>query len=134
MWLWENYTVYFYDEKNGKNYIEKFIEELSKLDAGKMAEIMNVFFDRIENGIGIPYDFIKNKTIKELKGNNKIYEYRNRSSKLKKQIRIYFCVDDFQKHIIILHAAFKENKKSQQNDIKVAERRKKDYFKNSGGE
>lgn len=131
-WLWENYTIYFFDEDNGKNYIKDFFILLAKRDADKVAQIFKEFFDRIEEGIGISSDYFKSKRIKHLK-NEIFYEFREKSLILKKPIRIYFYPDVERKRIIVLNAVFKENNKTQHKDIDLSRRRLKLYFSEYGG-
>lgn len=131
--LWSNYKIYFYDEDNGTDYVGDFMNELADEDEEKASEIFLGFFERIENGIGIPSEW-KSKKVKKLNLNknvDEIWEYRDKSSKNQKLIRIYFGICKKRKILVFLDGHFKENNEKQKRKIdgKIVERWKD--FKNS---
>ncbi len=132
MLLWREYKIYFYDEEDGRDYVGEFLESLAKEDPEQAVCIVETFFERIENGVGIPYEWAKGKnpTLKKLQDN--LWEYRERSKKLRKTIRIYFGVDGEAKTIVFVNAHFKKGDKDQSREIQTALRRFRDYKKRRG--
>ena len=129
MLLWRGYKIYFYDEEDGRDYVGEFLEDLAKEDPELTVYIMETFFERIENGVGIPYEWTKGKnpTLKKLQDD--LWEYRESSKKLRKMIRIYFGADDKAKTIVFVNAHFKKGDKDQSREIRTALRRFRDYEK-----
>ena len=128
--LWKDYSVYLYDEAIGRVYIGDFILELAKSDASTAENIVN-FIEKFQEGKGLPLEMIKGKKpkIKEIALGNKLYEFREFSSCLKKHIRVYFSIDDKRKRVVFLSACFKSDNKKQDRDIKVAISRQKEYLR-----
>ncbi len=85
--MWKGYKVYFYDEDNGTNYVEKFLESLSYKDADEAAKIILYFFEPLQKGKGLPMEWAhgKNPKLKSLnKKNEDLWEYRDKSRLSKK--------------------------------------------------
>ena len=96
--LWLGYSIYFYDEEDGRDYVGDFIDSLARQDGRVAAEIMNLLFRRLSNGEGIPVEWTKGSRPKvKTLSNRDIFEYRGRSSKLRKEIRVYFGCTDHQR-------------------------------------
>ncbi len=131
--LWLGYGIYFYDEEDGRDYVGDFIDSLARQDRRIAAEIVNLLFRRLNNGEGIPIEWTKGSRpkIKPL-SNRDIFEYRGRSSKLRKEIRVYFGVHRLSKTIVFVEANFKTNNAEQNRHIEVAESRFRTYAKKRG--
>lgn len=131
--LWLGYGIYFYDEEDGRDYVGDFIDSLARQDGRIAAEIMNLLFRRLNNGEGIPVEWTKGSRpkVKPL-SNRDIFEYRGRSSKLRKEIRVYFGVHRSSKTIVFVEANFKTSNAEQKRHIEVAENRFRTYVKKRG--
>ncbi len=127
--LWKEYEVYFYDEDKETDYVGDFLERLAVEDIDKMHEIFRFFLERLGKGIGIPIEWTKGKNpkLKHLEGD--LWEYRDRSNKTKRLIRMYFGVEKREKRIIFLGAHFKEDKKEQERELHTIRERWKKYKK-----
>ncbi len=131
--LWLEYGIYFYDEEDGRDYVGDFIDSLAWQDGRIAAEIVNLLFRRLNKGEGIPIEWTKGSRpkIKPI-SNRDIFEYRGRSSRLRKEIRVYFGVHRSSKTIVFLEANFKTNNAEQNRHIEVAESRFRIYVKKRG--
>ena len=131
--LWLGYSIYFYDEEDGRDYVGDFIDSLARQDGRIAAEIVNLLFRRLNNGEGIPVEWTKGSRpkVKPL-SNREMFEYRGRSSKLKKEIRVYFGVHRSSKTIVFVEASFKTSNAEQKRHIEVAESRFRTYVKKHG--
>jgi len=123
---WENYSVYFFDEDDGSNYVGDFIYNLYKSDREAAERILKLFFKRLGEGRGVTQEFIV-KHIKDISSMD-IFEYKDKSTLLKKQIRIYFGAHRKTKTIVFVCAGFKKGKAEQSRDIETAHRRYKRYI------
>ena len=128
--LWKGFSVYLFDEDIGRDYVEDFFLELAKSDASTAENIVN-FIEKFREGKGVPSEMIKGKKpkIKEIALGNKLYEFREFSTGLKKHIGVYFSIDDKRKRVVFLSACFKSDNKKQDRDIKVAISRQKEYLR-----
>lgn len=126
--IWVGYTVYFYDEDNGKNYFKQFLSEVEPYENLYHSVLRFLYLiELVDNGKGIETEIIKTTEFKKLKGYEALWEYRIKDGKSKKLVRIYFGVLEELKKIVILNAHFKSNDKDQEREIKVAEERYKRY-------
>ncbi|NLT45761.1 MAG: hypothetical protein GXX80_09685 [Thermotogaceae bacterium] len=123
---WENYSVYFFDEDDGSDYVGDFIDNLYRSDIQTAERILKLFFKRLSEGKGITQEGY-DKHITSLTASD-IFEYRDKSTLLKKQIRIYFGVHRKTKTIVFVCAGFKKSKAEQSRDIETAQRRYKRYI------
>ncbi len=122
IFLWENYGIYFYDEDDGTDYVGDFMEELTKSDPEKALEIFQDFFEKIKNGIGLPIEYARGyRKLKDLRGD--LWEYREKSQKIKRLIRIYFGIDKENKIIILLGGQFKHDDKEQRRELTIIRKR-----------
>jgi len=121
--LWRGYKIYFYDKESNRDYVGDFMVELAEQDWRTAQEILSGFFERIENGTGLPREWISGRSPRLKKIQDDFWEYRHRSRKLGKIIRIYFGVDEKTKSIIILNAHFKKGRKDQNREMKTALKR-----------
>jgi N-glycosylase/DNA lyase len=128
--LWLGYSIYFYDEEDGRDYVGNFIDSLANQDGRIALEIVNLLFRRLSNGEGVPVEWTKGirPKVKPL-SNRDIFEYRRRSSKLRKEIRVYFGVHRSSKTIVFVEASFKTSNAEQKRHIELAERRFRTYIK-----
>ncbi|MCW1300785.1 MAG: hypothetical protein OH363_05795 [Candidatus Parvarchaeota archaeon] len=55
--------------------------------------------------------------LKQLKNNKGLWEYRDKSTRVKKLIRIYFGVDEGNKEIIVIDANYKQDDKHQSKEL-----------------
>lgn len=126
--LWVGYSVYFYDEDNGKNYFKRFLSEAESYES-LYRSILNFLYlmELVDNGKGIEPEIITANEFKKLRSHEYLWEYRIKDGKSKKLVRIYFAVLEDLKIIVILNAHFKSNDKDQEREIKVAEERYKRY-------
>lgn len=127
--LWKDYSVYLYDEDTNRDYVGDFIQELAKSDPSTTENIVNII-ERLLGGKGLQAEMLKGKKpkIKKVEQGDKLYELREHSSKLRKQLRIYFSVDSKNKKIVFLNACFKSDDKRQDKDIKLAVSRYQKYL------
>lgn len=72
---WENYSVYFFDEDDGSNYVGDFIYNLYKSDREAAERILKLFFERLGEGRGVTQEFIV-KHIKDISSMD-IFEYKD---------------------------------------------------------
>ncbi|MEA2065704.1 MAG: hypothetical protein U9O65_01160 [Thermotogota bacterium] len=49
---WNEYSLYFFHEK--RDFVRGFMNELVEKDREKAVEIMSLFFDRLDDGRGLP--------------------------------------------------------------------------------
>ena len=131
--LWLGYSIYFYDEEDGRDDVGDFIDSLARQDGRVAAEIMNLLFRRLSNGEGIPVEWTKGSRPKvKTLSNRDIFEYRGRSSKLRKEIRVYFGVHRPSKTIVFVEASFKTSDAEQKRHIEISESRFKACIKRRG--
>jgi len=128
IFLWEKYDIYSYDEDDESDYVGDFMEELNRKDPDKATEIFQDFFEKIKNGIGVPVDWSHSgKKLKKLQEN--LWEYRDRSPKIRCLIRIYFGIDEKNRKIILLDGQLKHDNKDQRRKIETVEKRWNAYKK-----
>lgn len=125
--LWRGYRIYFYDEEDGRDYVGDFMDKLAQKDPQTACEIFSGFFERIEKGTGLPEEWAKGKNPRLKKIQNDFWEYRHRSKRLRKIVRIYFGVDEKARTIILLNAHFKKGKKDQDREVATALKRFNKY-------
>ena len=128
--VWKGFSVYLFDEAIGRDYVGDFIQELAKSDPSTVENIV-YFVERLQKRKGLQAEMLKGKKpkIKEIALGNKLYEFREFSSCLKKHIRVYFSIDEKRKRVVFLSACFKSDNKKQDRDIKVAISRQKEYLR-----
>ena len=135
--MWKGYEVYEYDEGEDKRYFSEFIEELlaKRLGSEKLLKELATFLalmEDVEKGKGIEKELIKQQRIKKIKNSEMIWEYRIKDNTLKKHLRIYLGVVDNIRTIVILHANFKTDSKTQERDIEIAQKRLKVFLRKRG--
>ncbi|HQQ49507.1 MAG TPA: type II toxin-antitoxin system RelE/ParE family toxin, partial [Methanofastidiosum sp.] len=120
--LWKDYSVYLYDEAIARDYVGEFVNDLAELDLAKANYIFQDIIEKLQEGKGLPAEMLKGKKpkIKKVEQGDKLYELREYSTQLRKQIRIYFLIDSNNKKVVFLNACFKSDNKKQDRDIKVA--------------
>ncbi|QTA38515.1 type II toxin-antitoxin system RelE/ParE family toxin [Thermosipho ferrireducens] len=127
---WKSYKLYYFDEDNGKNYVLEFLETIAENDKAIVIDFLTNFADKIDEGKGIPSEMFEQEIIKKLESSSgRLYEYRARSKKLRKVIRIYFGVVKQHKIIVLLSGHFKKGKNEQQKEINDAEKRLKRFIR-----
>ena len=108
--------IIFYHLENGKCPVEDYLESLSS------KQVEKVFFvlDLIEN-----IDIVPRKFFKKLEATDDIWEVRiQHGNNIFRLFGFFDCRD----LVVLNHALTKKNRKISRKDIKIAERRKKDYF------
>jgi len=127
--LWKEFSVYLFDEDTNRDYVGDFIQELAKSDPSTTENIVNII-ERLLGGKGLQAEMLKGKKpkIKKVEQGDKLYELREYSTQLRKQLRIYFSVDSKNKKIVFLNACFKSDDKRQDKDIKLAVSRYQKYL------
>jgi len=127
---WNKYSAYFFHEKRA--FVGGFMDELVEKDSEKAVEIMSLFFDRLENGRGLPDMWFKDgPKLKKVKYKSlSLFEYRNFSDVVNLPVRIYFVPDKKNKVLVFLDAHFKNDDKDQQKHIKIAYNRWRIYSRN----
>ena len=127
--LWKDFSVYFFDKDINRDYVQEFIEELVSADATTTDNIFNII-ERLQEGKGIQAEMLQGKKpkIKKLALGDKLYELREYSTKLRKQIRVYFSIDSNNKKVVFLNACFKSDDTRQDKDIKLAISRYQKYL------
>ena len=128
--LWKDYSVYLYDEAIGRVYVGEFLNDLAELDLAKANYIFLDIIEKLQEGKGLQAEMLKGKKpkIKKVEQGDKLYELREYSSKLRKQLRIYFSVDSKNKKVVFLNACFKSDDTRQDKDIKLAISRYQKYL------
>lgn len=123
---WKNYSVYFFDEERSNDYVGDFIDTLYEKDSATAARILNLFIKRLAEGKGVTQECYD----QHLKGiaSFDIFEYRDKSTLLKKQIRIYFGAHGQTKTLVFVCAGFKGSKAEQKRDIDTAKQRYMRYI------
>ena len=103
--------------------------ELAKSDAITADNIFNII-EKLQEGKGLQAEMLQGKKpkIKKLALGDKLYELREYSTKLRKQIRIYFSIDSNNKKVVFLNACFKSDDTRQDKDIKLAISRYQKYL------
>jgi len=86
----------------------------------KIQEKIEYVFDVIRYEQQVPVKFLKN-----LEGTNKLYEIR---IKVGSNIYRIFCFFDKGKLVVLLNAFQKKSQKTPRNEIKLAEKLKKEYY------
>lgn len=127
--LWKEFSVYLFDEDTNRDYVGDFIQELAKSDPSTTENIVNII-ERLLGGKGLQAEMLKGKKpqIKKVEQGDKLYELREYSTQLRKQIRIYFSIDSNNKKVVFLNACFKSDDKRQDKDIKLAVSRYQKYL------
>ena len=123
---WKNYSVYFFDLDDGSDYVGDFINTLYKTDNATAGRILNLFIKRLAEGKGVTQECYD----QHLRGivSSEIFEYRDKSTLLQKQIRIYFGAHRPTKTIVFVCAGFKGSKAEQKRAIDTAKKRYKRYI------
>ena len=135
IFYWHDYSVYFFDEDTDTDYVGDFMEDLMRVDKFKALEILSLFFERLEEGRGIPESWFKGKNpkVKDLKGKaDALFEYRDFSDEVNLPIRIYFAPDKYDKMLVFLDAHFKRDDSDQNRRVKVAYKRWRAYLRSRG--
>lgn len=127
--LWKDFSVYFFDKDVNRDFVGGFILELAKSDAITTDNIFNII-ERLQKGKGLQAEMLQGKKpkIKKLALGDKLYELREYSTKLRKQIRVYFSIDSNNKKVVFLNACFKSDDTRQDKDIKQAISRYQKYL------
>jgi len=127
--LWKEFSVYLFDEDTNRDYVGDFIQELAKSDPSTTENIVNII-ERLLGGKGLQAEMLKGKKpkIKKVEQGDKLYELREYSTQLRKQLRIYFSVDSKNKKVVFLNACFKSDDTRQDKDIKLAISRYQKYL------
>ena len=128
--LWKDYSVYLYDEAIARDYVGEFVNDLAELDLAKANYIFQDIIEKLQEGKGLPAEMLKGKKpkIKKVEQGDKLYELREYSTQLRKQIRIYFSIDSNNKKVVFLNACFKSDDTRQDKDIKLAISRYQKYL------
>ena len=113
------FEVEFYEEK-GKYPVEEFLKNLIKKEKIKIYKFIDLLE---EKGLEMPYGYCKKLTHSEL-WELKI-DYGTNT------FRIFYIYDN--NKIILLHAIRKKTNETPISDLKLAEKRMNDYFKNKRG-
>ena len=127
--LWKEFSVYLFDEDTNRDYVGDFIQELAKSDPSTTENIVNII-ERLLGGKGLQAEMLKGKKpkIKKVEQGDKLYELREYSTQLRKQLRIYFSIDSNNKKVVFLNACFKSDDTRQDKDIKLAISRYQKYL------
>jgi phage-related protein len=109
--------IKFYRLETGKCPVEEFFDSLTNKQFEKIAFV----FDLIEQT-----DIVPRKYFKKLKGTDDIWEVRVQQGNNIFRILGFFEEEDL---VILNHAFTKKSQKIPQKEIIVAEKRKRNYFK-----
>jgi phage-related protein len=109
--------IKFYRLETGKSPVEKFFDTLTNIQFEKIAFVL----DLIEQ-----IDIVPLKYLKKLKGTDDIWEVRVQQGNNIFRILGFFDGKDL---VILNHAFIKKSQKIPQKEIAVAEKRKRNYFK-----
>ncbi|KKQ98198.1 MAG: Toxin-antitoxin system, toxin component, RelE family [Candidatus Woesebacteria bacterium GW2011_GWB1_39_12] len=109
--------IYFYKTTSGREVIAEFIDRLDEITKS-----------RVRNGIRIlekhGLELLKNRSVKKITTRPDIFELRIVG---KKQIRILFTIYDANTYLLI-HIFVKKTQKTPIEDIKLAQKRAKEYI------
>ncbi|MFV9690362.1 MAG: type II toxin-antitoxin system RelE/ParE family toxin [Desulfobacteria bacterium] len=108
--------IIFYRFENGKCPVEDYLESLSN------KQVEKVFFvlDLVET-----FDIVPRKFFKKLKSTDDIWEVRVQYGNNIFRLFGFFDGNDM---VVLSHAFTKKTQKIPNKEIKIAEKRKKDYF------
>jgi len=107
--------IIFYRLKSGKSPIEKFLDSLTDKQFEKTAYV----FDLIESQA-----FVSTEYFKKLKGTQNIWEVRIQQGN---NIFRFLGFLDGNQLVVLNHGFIKKTQKTPRNEIKIAEKRKKEY-------
>ena len=108
--------IIFYRFENGKCPVDDYLESLSN------KQVEKVFFvlDLVEN-----FDIVPRKFFKKLESTDDIWEVRVQYGNNIFRLFGFFDGNDM---VVLNHAFTKKTQKTPNKEIKIAEKRKKDYF------
>ena len=111
------HEVRFYETRQGRKPVEKFLDSLSAKDARKVAWVLQL----VEEMDRVPAKFFK-----KLVNTDELWEVRARSGS--KAIRLLGFLDE-PELIVLAHGFLKKTQKTPQQAIRLAEARRQDYLK-----
>lgn len=128
--LWKDFSIYLFDEGTNRDYVGDFLDSLTESDVHTAIHIFQNVIEKIREGKGLQAEMLQGKKpkIKKLALGDKLYELREYSTKLRKQIRVYFSIDSNNKKVVFLNACFKSDDTRQDKDIKLAISRYQKYL------
>jgi len=113
-------NVEFYRSRSGSSPIADFIDSLSGKQAQKITWVLQIIEE---------YTIVPKQYFKKLVNTNDIWEVRIVLSSNIFRLLGFFDGDDL---IILTNGFVKKSQKTPQNEIKLAEKRKKDYLERKG--
>ncbi len=108
--------IVFYRTKSGRCHVEEFLDSLESRQAQKVAWVLQLVEE---------LDMVPAQYFKKLDGSEEIWEVRVRSGK--NIFRILGFLDG-NELVILNHAFQKKTQKTPLKEIRVAEKRKRDYL------
>jgi len=108
--------IIFYRSVSGKSPVEDFLDTLTD----KQFEKVSFVFDLIEQLETVPQEYLK-----KLKGTEDIWEVRVRQSN---NIFRFLGFMDQGRLVVLNHAFVKKTQKTPKKEVRIAEKRKKEYF------
>ncbi|MCK4401819.1 type II toxin-antitoxin system RelE/ParE family toxin [bacterium] len=110
-------TIEFYKTLNGKCPVEKFLDSLDGKTAQKVVWVLKLIEE---------LDIVPKTYFKKLSGTEAIWECR---IQLGSNIYRIFCFFAKQNRIVLTHGIVKKTQKTPKNEIKKAEKYRKEYLK-----
>ncbi len=108
--------IIFYRTENGRCPVEEYLDTLSNKQVEKVFFVLEL----VES-----LDIVPRKFFKKLESTNDLWEVR---VQLGNNIFRFLGFFDGSELVILNHAFTKKTQKTPKNEIKIAEKRKKDYF------
>ena len=109
--------IYFYKTSSGREVITEFIDGLDEITRARVRNSIRVL---AEHGL----ELLKNRSIKKIARNPDIFELRTVGEK---QVRIFFTVHE-SGIFLLLHIIIKKSQKTLFNEIKLAQKRAKEFI------
>ncbi|MDI6735548.1 MAG: type II toxin-antitoxin system RelE/ParE family toxin [bacterium] len=109
--------IIFYKTATGRSPIDEFLDTLSSRQAQKAAWVLKLIEDM---------DIIPSQYFQEMSSTNELWEIRVRVGS---NIFRFLGFFDGSKLLVLTHAFQKKTRKTPRQEIRLAEERKKDYFR-----
>ena len=111
------HQIYLYKTSSGREIITEFIDSLDEITRGRVRNSIRVLE---QHGL----ELLKNRSIKKIARNPDVFELRTVGEK---QVRIFFIVH-LSGIFIVLHIIIKKSQKTLLKEIKLAQKRAKEFI------
>ena len=109
----QEWKIVFYQSRRGDKPVEDFIDRLPEKDQDKVADYMDLL---VERGMQLSQPYLK-----RMSGSDGVWELRPG------KYRIFLSFLQ-QRKIVLIHMIVKKTQKTPQKDLKVTERRLREYI------